>query len=68
MIDIGLPGLDGYQIARSVRASGRSTFLVALSGYGQVEDKEKARSAGFDAHLTKPADPERLLALVSRAG
>jgi len=68
VIDIGLPGLDGYQIARSVRASGRSTFLVALSGYGQVEDKEKARSAGFDAHLTKPADPERLLALVSRAG
>ena len=65
LVDIGLPGLDGYQIARRVRASGRSVYLVALSGYGQLEDKEKARSAGFDEHLTKPAEPERLLALVA---
>ena len=67
VVDIGLPGLDGYQIARQVRASGGSTYLVALSGYGQVEDKEKARNAGFDEHLTKPADPDQLLELVSRA-
>jgi CheY-like chemotaxis protein len=68
VVDIGLPGIDGFQIAERVRASGRTTYLVALSGYGQAEDKEKARRAGFDEHLTKPADPRSLLALVSRAG
>ena len=57
LIDIGLPGLNGYEIARQVRASlGDRVYLVALTGYGQVEDKEKALAAGFDVHLTKPAD------------
>ena len=67
IVDIGLPGLNGYEIAQRVRSSGRATYLVALSGYGQAEDKAKARSAGFDIHLTKPADPERLLRQVSAA-
>ena len=68
VIDIGLPGLNGYELAQRVRSSGQPTYLIALSGYGQAEDKAKARSAGFDVHLTKPADPERLLQLVSQAG
>jgi signal transduction histidine kinase/ActR/RegA family two-component response regulator len=57
LIDIGLPGLDGYEIARRVRERlGDRVYLVALTGYGQVEDREKALAAGFDVHLTKPAD------------
>ncbi len=68
LIDIGLPGLDGYEIARRVRESGGSDgiFLIALSGYGQAEDRQRAYDAGFDVHLTKPAgimDLERVLAL-----
>ena len=57
LVDIGLPGMDGYEIARRARASlGDRVYLVALTGYGQNEDKEKALEAGFDVHLTKPAD------------
>jgi CheY-like chemotaxis protein len=65
--DIGLPGeMDGYQVARALRAvSGTPAYLVALSGYGQQQDKERAKAAGFDAHMTKPVDAtalEKLLA------
>ena len=62
LVDIGLPGLDGYDVARKIRASGigRSVRLVALTGYGQTEDRQRAREAGFDAHLTKPVTAERL--------
>jgi CheY-like chemotaxis protein len=67
VIDIGLPGLNGYEVAKRVRSSGRTTCLVALSGYGQAEDKAKARAAGFDVHLTKPADLEQLMQHVSQA-
>jgi CheY-like chemotaxis protein len=57
LVDIGLPGLDGYEVARRVRASlGQSVYLIALTGYGQAEDKKKALDAGFNVHLTKPAD------------
>jgi CheY-like chemotaxis protein len=58
LIDIGLPDLNGYQVAERIRASprGAGIFLIALTGYGQDEDKQHAISAGFDAHLTKPAD------------
>ena len=67
-LDLGLPGLDGYEVARRLRATpvGRSLLLVALSGYGQEEDKRRAAEAGFDHHLTKPIDftvVERLLAV-----
>jgi signal transduction histidine kinase len=57
LVDIGLPGMDGYELARQVRAQlGRSIYLIALTGYGQSDDKLKALDAGFDVHLTKPAD------------
>jgi PAS domain S-box-containing protein len=61
LLDIGLPGLDGYEVARRIRASGDTgTRLVALTGWGQPEDKRKAADAGFDAHWTKPVNPEDL--------
>ena len=60
LIDIGLPGLNGYEVAERVRAAGREVVLVAISGYGQPEDVERARQAGFDAHLVKPLDLQAL--------
>lgn len=53
-IDLGLPGLDGLEVARRARASGSATYLVALTGYGQAEDKERAMDAGFNDYLVKP--------------
>jgi CheY-like chemotaxis protein len=66
LLDIGLPMMDGYQVARRLRdiAETRASYLIALTGYGQPADRERARAAGFDHHLTKPADPDALLALV----
>jgi len=62
LVDIGLPGFDGYQVAEQLRAApaGREVFLVALSGFGQAEDRRRALAAGFDVHLLKPVDPEEL--------
>jgi PAS domain S-box-containing protein len=62
LCDIGLPGMNGYDVARAFRADEglRSTFLVALSGYAQADDIERARAAGFDEHLAKPPTIERL--------
>jgi signal transduction histidine kinase/CheY-like chemotaxis protein len=62
LIDIGLPDVDGYEVARRMRAApgGRRIGLVAITGYGQAEDQRRAYEAGFDAHLTKPVAPERL--------
>ena len=62
LIDIGLPDLDGYEVARRLRAApgGRRMGLIAITGYGQAEDQRRAYDAGFDAHLTKPVMPERL--------
>ena len=65
VIDIGLPGLDGYDLARQVRSIGLRTYLIALTGYGLVEDRRRALSSGFDAHVTKPPQIDRLLALVA---
>jgi signal transduction histidine kinase/CheY-like chemotaxis protein len=65
IVDVGLPGYDGHEVARRVRASGLKTVLVALTGYGQPEDRRCALEAGFDHYLVKPVDPralERLLA------
>jgi two-component system CheB/CheR fusion protein len=67
LCDIGLPGhLDGYGVARAFRADPelRSAFLIALTGYGQEEDRRRALDAGFDTHLTKPADLEALRRLL----
>ena len=66
LIDIGLPGIDGYQVARQIRAKLRDrSRLIALSGYGQQKDRERAFDAGFDDHLLKPVDPARLLVVLS---
>jgi CheY-like chemotaxis protein len=67
LIDIGLPGLDGYQVAQKVRAAqrGRDIFLVALTGYGQLEDRDRALAAGFDAHLVKPVSLDELSRLLA---
>jgi CheY-like chemotaxis protein len=65
LIDIGLPMLDGYQVARELRKeeTGRRAILVALSGYGRAEDKSAAKDAGFDHHMTKPVDIRALTRL-----
>jgi len=64
--DIGLPGLDGYEIARTLRqAPHPTTLLIAVSGYGESGDREKARIAGFSHHITKPADPVALADLIA---
>jgi signal transduction histidine kinase/ActR/RegA family two-component response regulator len=61
VIDIGLPGLDGYQVARHIRTElGRGICLIAVTGYGQPHDRERSMEAGFDAHLVKPVDPDEL--------
>jgi signal transduction histidine kinase/ActR/RegA family two-component response regulator len=66
LVDIGLPGMDGYEVARCARADARlrHVTLVALTGYGRDEDRERARDAGFDHHLVKPVDPNMLQDLV----
>ena len=68
LVDIGLPGMDGYEVARAVRArpEGRSLFLVALTGYGGPEAEASARRAGFDLHLVKPVDANRLPEILHR--
>ncbi len=60
LLDIGLPGMDGYEVARHLRARGGSVRLVALTGWGQADDKRRAAEAGFDTHWTKPIDPAKL--------
>ena len=61
LLDIGMPGMDGYETCRRIReAVGPAVRIVALTGWGQEQDKRDARRAGFDAHLTKPADPAAL--------
>ena len=61
IIDIGLPGMNGYEVAQRLRASlNHEIRLIALTGYGQPEDRERALEAGFDEHLTKPVHPEEL--------
>lgn len=66
LLDIGMPEMDGHQVARHIRRSpnGQSVKLVAMTGWGQIEDKEKAWEAGFDAHMTKPVEPNELIALL----
>ncbi len=71
ILDVGMPGLDGYETARRIRleAWGVRLMLVALTGWGQEQDRQRAAAAGFDEHLTKPVDPNRLYEiLVERLG
>jgi PAS domain S-box-containing protein len=66
LLDIGMPGMDGYETCRRIRAAlGNAVSVVAMTGWGQERDKEDARAAGFDAHLTKPVDPATLKRLLS---
>jgi CheY-like chemotaxis protein len=64
LLDIGLPGMDGYELARELRRIKKDALLIALTGYGQDKDRRKAREAGFDHHLTKPVDLDGLNALL----
>jgi CheY-like chemotaxis protein len=68
LVDIGLPEIDGYSVARRVRdrQMGNGIFLVALTGYGQESDKRKAAEAGFDEHVTKPLDLRRLHKMLNK--
>jgi CheY-like chemotaxis protein len=71
LLDIGMPGMDGYEICRQIRSTehGGRAFIVAITGWGQDRDKALAQAAGFDTHITKPADPlvlEQLLATEGR--
>lgn len=61
LLDIGLPGIDGYEVAKQLKDRGANARLIALTGYGQPEDVRRAREAGFDRHLVKPVDLQRLL-------
>lgn len=67
-IDIGLPRMDGYEVARTIRRSdqGGNVFLVALTGYGRPEDRARALAAGFDVHLVKPLEIHRVTELMER--
>jgi signal transduction histidine kinase/DNA-binding response OmpR family regulator len=69
LLDIGLPGLDGLEVARRLRAMNLSPrpMLVALTGYGQNDDVRRSQEAGFDHHLVKPTDPQTLMALLASA-
>ena len=65
LLDIGLPGIDGYQVARALRERlGRGVVIVAMTGYGQAEDRRRSREAGFDHHLVKPVEPARLMEIL----
>jgi CheY-like chemotaxis protein len=66
LLDIGLPGMDGFEVGRRIRDGlGDQVFLIALTGYGQPEDRERVRRAGFDLHLVKPVEPDHLNRLLS---
>jgi two-component system CheB/CheR fusion protein len=70
VVDIGLPGIDGYEIARRVRRDPllRHAVLIALTGYGSDDDRRESKAAGFDHHLVKPVEPRALEDLVARLG
>ena len=70
LIDIGLPGLDGNEVAQRIRAAldGDTMVLIAMTGYGQPEDRRRALQAGFDAYLVKPVDPDELARTLQELG
>ena len=67
LVDVGLPGFDGYELARRARAAGETLTLVALTGYGLPDDHRRSREAGFDAHLVKPVEAVALQAVIGAA-
>jgi DNA-binding response OmpR family regulator len=65
LLDIGLPGLDGYEVARQLRqGGGKQPVIICVSGHGRAEDRRQSRAAGCDHHLIKPADPDELQCLL----
>lgn len=70
LLDIGMPHVDGYELARRIRArsDGAQVLLVAITGWCQQEDIERSRAAGFDYHLTKPVEPDAVAKLLRSAG
>ena len=68
LIDLGLPGMDGYEVARELRSrpETKAIRLVAVTGYGQADDRRRALAAGFDQHVTKPVDASMLDDLLGR--
>jgi CheY-like chemotaxis protein len=69
LLDIGMPGMDGYEVAKRIRAApgGPEPFLIAYTGWARVEDHRRGREAGFDSYVLKPADPDHLPALLAAA-
>jgi CheY-like chemotaxis protein len=69
LLDIGMPEMDGYELARQIRATPRHahTLLIALTGWGQEQDYHHSRAAGFDHHMVKPPDMDKLRDLLTRA-
>jgi CheY-like chemotaxis protein len=67
LLDIGLPGLDGHEVCRRVREQpwGKDIVVIALTGWGQEDDRRKSEEAGFDGHLVKPVDYDQLLELLA---
>jgi CheY-like chemotaxis protein len=70
LIDIGLPGIDGYEVVRRLRSAPQAAgmMLIAVTGYGLPEDRKRAEQAGFDAHFVKPLDFNRLTDLLMARG
>ena len=65
LLDIGMPGMDGHEVARRLREEHRDLVLVAVTGYGLERDRLDSKQAGFDHHLVKPVDPETLRGLLA---
>jgi CheY-like chemotaxis protein len=65
LLDIGLPSFDGYQVARTLRQDGCISTIIAVSGYGQEEDRRRSQEAGIDHHVTKPVDVKTITALLA---
>jgi CheY-like chemotaxis protein len=69
LLDLGMPGLNGFEIAQRIRREtwGQDLTLIALTGWGQEQDRRRTRDAGFNAHLTKPVSPSELLKVLATA-
>jgi CheY-like chemotaxis protein len=68
LLDIGLPGMNGYEVAKTLRNEGfENEVIVAVSGYGQPEDRERSRDAGFDDHLVKPVHRDALITVLQQS-
>ena len=66
VLDLGLPGMDGVELGTELRKHDPSIRLIALTGYGQAKDRERTREAGFDEHMVKPVDLDRLESAIAR--